>query len=73
MRYLYRRGRGALRRVMHLTLIDPWTGRPTMMPVCGINQQFDTTTNVPWGRPICKRCARIAANHSAYHTVIGGI
>lgn len=30
MRYLYRRGRGAKRRVMHMCGYDPITGEPTI-------------------------------------------
>jgi len=58
MRYLYRRGKGASRRVMHLTPYDPYTGEPTMYPICGRTNgiQLDTTINVPLGRPLCKRC-----------------
>ena len=59
MRYLYRRGYGARRRVMHLTLFDPRTGEPTMVPLCGINQQFDTTCNLPLGQRACKRCRAV--------------
>lgn len=35
MRYLYQRGPGAKRRVMHLSGYDPRTGEPTMQPLCG--------------------------------------
>jgi hypothetical protein len=60
MRYLYQRGTGARRRVVHLCGYDPITGDPTMRPVCGRNNglSFDTTSNVPWGQPLCKRCRR---------------
>lgn len=60
MRYLYRRGPGAARRVVHLTPYDPRTGDPTMQPLCGRANgiTFDTTINLPLGRPLCKRCRR---------------
>ena len=58
MRYLYRRGHGAKRRVMHLCGYDPRTGQPTMVPLCGIRYTFDTTINMPFalGQPVCRRC-----------------
>lgn len=60
MRFLYQRGTGARRRVMHLTGYDPRTGEPTMHAICGAHRAFDTTSNVPFGRPICKRCEEVA-------------
>jgi len=56
MRYLYRRGHGARRRVMHLTPYDPRTGQPTMSALCGSRQAFDTTCNLPLGQRVCRRC-----------------
>lgn len=57
MRYLYARGRGAQRRVMHLARFDAF-GNITMAPICGRRTAaFDTTCNVTLGRPLCKRCA----------------
>lgn len=57
MRYLYQRGAGAQRRVMHLVRFDQ-VGNPSMDPICGRSNgvRFDTTCNVPLGRPLCKRC-----------------
>jgi hypothetical protein len=56
MRYLMKRGKGALRRTVHLTPSDPF-GNPTMEPLCGRHTvDFNMTSNVPWGRPLCKRC-----------------
>ena len=56
MRYLYKRGQGSKRRVMHLTPHDPRTGEPTMKPLCGrVRLAFDTTCNLPLGR-VCRRC-----------------
>ena len=60
MRYLYRRSKGARRRVMHLCGYDQRTGQPTMTPLCGIRQAFDTTCNFPLGQRTCKRCAKAA-------------
>lgn len=56
MRFLYKRGKGASRRVMHLCGYDPHTGQPTMRPICGQRLAFDTTCNLPLGQPRCKRC-----------------
>lgn len=54
MRYLYQRGKR--RRVMHLCGYDPRTGEPTMRALCGYRLPFDTTCNLPLGRPTCKLC-----------------
>ena len=56
MRYLYRRGKDARRRVMHLCGYNPWTGKPTMAALCGRDGRFDTTSNVPFGLRTCKDC-----------------
>lgn len=60
MRYLYRRGQGAKRRVVHLAAFN-YLGELTMEPICGRanGQRFDTTSNVPWGQPLCKRCRAV--------------
>ena len=62
VRYLYRRGPGANRRVMHLTPYDPRTGEPTMKPLCERGSGYNTTINPPFGlgRPVCKLCRRAA-------------
>ncbi len=61
MRYLYNRGPGARRRVMHLTPYSPITGEPTMLPACNDKRlRFDTTSNFPFGQRVCKRCAAAA-------------
>ena len=58
MAYLLKRGRNARRRVAHWSTHDRLTGAPTMRPLCGRDDlRFDLTSNVPWGRPLCKRCA----------------
>jgi hypothetical protein len=61
MRFLYRRGKGARRRVMHLTPFDSRSGEPTMRALCGSPQPFDTTCNFPLGQRVCKRCKRALA------------
>lgn len=65
MTFLMRRGKGALRRVVHVTTHDPHTGKPTMRPVCGRDNGvvFNMTSNVPWGRPVCKRCWKALSEH----------
>lgn len=56
MRYLYQRGSGADRRVMHLARFDQF-GNLSMEPICGRHTaQFNTTCNFPLGRPLCKWC-----------------
>lgn len=62
MRYLYQRGSGSKRRVMHLCRFDQ-LGYSTMQPICGRSNgvRFDTTCNVPLGLPLCKRCRAGAA------------
>lgn len=57
MRYLYKRGDGARRRVMHLCGYDPMTGDPSMLALCGSRLRLNTTCNFPLGRPTCKRCS----------------
>lgn len=61
MRFLYKRGRGAKRRVTHLCAYDGWTGQPTMRPLCGTPLAFDTTCNLPLGLRRCKRCLSVYA------------
>ena len=62
MRYLLKRGRGSLRRVVHLCGHDQISGEPTMQPICGRSNglTFDATSNVLWGLPLCKRCRAAA-------------
>ena len=55
MAFLYRRGKNAKRRVMHLAMYDKhgaiagsWCGR----------KNFDTSCNLPLGQPICKFCRK---------------
>jgi hypothetical protein len=61
MRFLYKRGRGARRRVVHLCEYDPRTGQPTMLPLCGDKRlRLDTTCNFPLGLRRCRRCAKAA-------------
>lgn len=65
MRYLYRRGKGARRRVMHLGGYDPMTGHPRLEPFCGSDVGVNTSINVPLGGKVCKRCLRAAAKASS--------
>lgn len=60
MRYIYRRGYGARRRVMHLCGYDEKTGEPTLRPLCRINARFDTSCNLPLGQAVCKPCMKKA-------------
>lgn len=56
-RYVYRRGSGAKRRVMHLPGFDR-LGRFAGV-LCGSTIDFDTSCNLPLGVRTCKRCAEI--------------
>lgn len=56
MSYLYRRGQGAKRRVMHLAHYDR-LGR-IRGSLCG-RADLDTSINVPLGQPTCKLCEAI--------------
>ena len=59
MRYLYRRGAGVNRRVMHIEKFTD-TGQQTGEALCGIDFVFDTSINAPFGlgRPICRNCRK---------------
>lgn len=57
MTYLYRRGPGSKRRVMHITSFNHMTGEPTFLPLCGTSGPYNTAINVRLGLPVCKRCA----------------
>jgi hypothetical protein len=52
--FVFRRGHGAKRRVMHLAGYDR-LGR-FAGPLCGSELNLDTSCNLPLGRPICKQC-----------------
>lgn len=56
-RYVYHRGHGAKRRVMHLAGYDR-LGR-FAGALCGSALNFDTSCNLPLGLRTCKRCAAI--------------
>jgi len=56
-RYVYRRGHGAKRRVMHLAGYDR-LGQ-FLAPLCGSPLNLDTSCNLPLGRPVCKLCLRV--------------
>ena len=57
MRYLYRRGKGVNRRVMHIMKFTRWGGM-TNDALCEIDYPFNVSINAPWGlgRPVCKNC-----------------
>ena len=52
--YLYRRGRGAKRRVMHLAEYDKRGG--VVGAACGSGVDLNTSCNLPLGQPVCKKC-----------------
>lgn len=54
--------RGAPKRVAHIAIHDRLTGEPTGEALCGIERQWpcDTSSNVPWGRRVCKNCRAVA-------------
>ena len=61
MKYVYKRGKGARRRVMHLSAHDR-TGQIVGV-LCGSTRvRFDTYINVPLGVPVCKRCRAALAD-----------
>lgn len=64
MRFVFRTP-GANRRVMHIER-HTVTGAETFQPLCDTPGPFNRTINAPWGlgRPVCKRCERIAARCS---------
>ena len=56
--FLYRRGAGAKRRVMHLAHFD---GHGQVDGAwCGFTA-YDTSINLSLGRPICRNCLRRAS------------
>ena len=55
--FVLRRGKGARRRVAHLGRHDPHTGEVVGI-LCHTPGLYNLTSNVPWGRPTCKRCLR---------------
>lgn len=58
MQYLFKRGEGSTKRVMHIERTTS-TGEHSMQPLCGnYRVTYDTTCNLPLGRPTCKECLR---------------
>jgi len=55
--YVWCRGAGAGRRVVHIASFDR-LGR-FAGALCGIAIAFDTSCNLPLGRPVCERCRSI--------------
>jgi hypothetical protein len=58
-RFVYRRGEGARRRVMHLAGYNR-LGRFSGV-LCGSQLDFNTSCNLPLGRPVCRKCCRVEA------------
>lgn len=56
-RFVFRRGSGSARRVMHLPGFDR-LGRFNGV-LCGSALDFDTSCNLALGRRTCKRCRKI--------------
>jgi hypothetical protein len=62
-RFVYKRGKGAKRRVMHLAgynRLGSFVG-----VLCGSTMPFDTSCNLPLGIRVCKRCAAVERKLSA--------
>lgn len=59
--YLYQRGKGASRRVMHLAEYDRFGNvAGTLCRVAGI--RYNTSSNLPLGQPVCKKCRKALNN-----------
>ena len=56
-RFVYQRGSGSKRRVMHLAGFDR-LGRFSGV-LCGSALPFNTSCNLPLGQPTCRRCRKI--------------
>jgi hypothetical protein len=54
MSFVYVRGNGAKHRVMHLASYDRLGNM--VGALCGNSLPFNTSCNLPLGRPICKKC-----------------
>ena len=52
--YLYKRGAGAMRRVMHLARYN--SRGEIIGAACGTRIGLDTSCNLPLGQPVCKSC-----------------
>lgn len=61
--FVYRRGEGAKRRVMHLASFDRM-GRQSGV-LCGSDYPFNTTINLPLGLKVCRRCRRVEREFAA--------
>jgi hypothetical protein len=58
-RFIYQRGQGASRRAVHLAGFDRLSRFSGAL--CGARLAFDTSCNLPLGRPVCRRCAEAEA------------
>ena len=62
-RFVYRRGSGAKRRVMHLAGYDRLGNYAGVL--CGSDYPFNTSCNLPLGLKVCRRCRKIELAMSA--------
>jgi hypothetical protein len=54
--YLYKRGKGAKHRVMHL---PEYNRRGEVVgAACGTKLELNTSCNLPLGQPVCKKCRK---------------
>jgi hypothetical protein len=53
-RFVYKRGQGAKRRVMHLAGYNRLGAFAGVL--CGSQVAFNTSCNLPLGQRVCKRC-----------------
>ena len=56
-RFVYRRGHGAKRRVVHLAKFGPLGSYVGVL--CGSDYPLNTSCNLPLGLRICKRCLKV--------------
>ncbi len=54
--YLYKRGKGAATRVMHLPEFN--RRGEVIGAACKTTIALNTSCNLPLGRPVCKKCRR---------------
>lgn len=62
-RFVYKRGKGAKRRVMHLAGYNRLGSFAGVL--CGSKLPFDTSCNLPLGLRVCKRCSAIERGFAA--------
>jgi len=54
--YLYKRGKGAKKRVMHLPEYS--RSGEVMGAACHTTVELNTSCNLPLGQPVCKKCRK---------------